>query len=942
LVYAKAEKRRKIMLTELVSLLFFAVGAAILASGTYALQCNHKAQTNRVFFAIAIEIVIWSAGMALSNIAIDAATSEIFRRIASIGWGTAFASILHFILIITGKFSPPKKWRLYLFIYLPALFNVFLFAVPNKLNPHPYNLRQIKYGWVNAPENNIWDWIFYVYYIGYTLLGLTLLYQWGKKSSDIIIKKKSRIIIISILLTVIFGTITDVVLTSLYSDLPQMAPVVMLIPAIAIYHILQKDNLNISERINKKTSYIILFSCVLIYIILAAFQMYPTNSLFAIISSVLDILVIRGIIVQIQMLISVFLILKENRPGYVSAVILNFTGLLSSVACLIRYKSIISLSDIASYLGILVIIALIMLYKEKNAAYINMINTQAVREEFYFNVFKQAPVGIAIFSDTKFAKNDVFDDISINPEFEKILGRTKEELKKISWTNITHPDDLADDLEYLDKFKKGEIDSYSREKRYMKPDGSAVWVNMLISRFVGADKKSGDHVCIISDITSRKEIEATLKYNSEHVLLTELYNRSVLEKVLTGDASLPSSNKRALVCVNLFAMHALSARYGYYYNQTMIKNIADSLKAFCNDNYLLFDISEYRFVFYVKSYEDEKELTSFSEKVLDTLSSYLYVHGIKYTIGILQIDKLSAHNAEELLKMVISTSEAAANKNHGSSNILYYSPEQDLQIIRENDISREIREIAEGIKTERLFLQYQPILDVATNMICGFEALARINSEKYGLILPVEFVQIAEKTNMIVPFGEKIIIRALQFLNKLKENGYDDISVSINISTIQMLDDGFADRLLSKIREMRINPENVGIELTESVFATENEEINIVIDTLKAAGIKVLIDDFGTGYSSFARESELNIDCLKIDKCFIDKLMVLSPEEAITGDIISMAHKQEHYVVAEGVELEKQLNYLRDHGCDRIQGFLISKPLDEKDAIEFLVKRKEI
>ncbi len=138
------------------------------------------------------------------------------------------------------------------------------------------------------------------------------------------------------------------------------------------------------------------------------------------------------------------------------------------------------------------------------------------------------------------------------------------------------------------------------------------------------------------------------------------------------------------------------------------------------------------------------------------------------------------------------------------------------------------------------------------------------------------------------------------------------------------------------VTEMQINPENIGIELTESIFAAEISEINDVIHALKAAGIKVLINDFGTGYSSFARERELNIDCLKIDKSFIDKLMELNPEEAITGDIISMAHKLGHCVVAEGVEHDKQLVYLHDHGCDRVQGYLISKPLDEIEAFEFL------
>ena len=225
---------------------------------------------------------------------------------------------------------------------------------------------------------------------------------------------------------------------------------------------------------------------------------------------------------------------------------------------------------------------------------------------------------------------------------------------------------------------------------------------------------------------------------------------------------------------------------------------------------------------------------------------------------------------------------------------------------------------------------------LVSNKVCGFEALARLKSEKLALIPPLEFITIAGKTNMINALGENIIIQCLGFLKKLEQNGHDKIAVSINISMLQFMEDGFADRLLKMIHEMGINPENVGIELTESIFITESAQLNISINALKEAGINLLIDDFGTGYSSFSRLSELNIDCLKIDKSFIDKLIEPNPEEAITIDIILMAQKLGHCVVAEGVEYETQLSYLRECGCDKIQGYLISKPLDEKAALDIL------
>ena len=172
----------------------------------------------------------------------------------------------------------------------------------------------------------------------------------------------------------------------------------------------------------------------------------------------------------------------------------------------------------------------------------------------------------------------------------------------------------------------------------------------------------------------------------------------------------------------------------------------------------------------------------------------------------------------------------------------------------------------------------------------------------------------------------------------MEKNGFDAINISINVSAIQLLQDDFVDNLLKTINKIGVSPDRIGLELTESIFSSDYEEINSILSRLRETGLHIAIDDFGTGYSSFARERELNIDCLKIDKHFIDKLLEIQPEEAITSDIISMAHKMGHYVVAEGVEYETQKQYLIAKGCDKIQGYLIGKPLAEEEAIELLGK----
>ena len=166
---------------------------------------------------------------------------------------------------------------------------------------------------------------------------------------------------------------------------------------------------------------------------------------------------------------------------------------------------------------------------------------------------------------------------------------------------------------------------------------------------------------------------------------------------------------------------------------------------------------------------------------------------------------------------------------------------------------------------------FRPIFDLKLNSISGFEALVRINSYQLGLLPPLEFISIAEKTKLIIPLGKKVILQAFNFLNMLKKNGHNSISVSINISVVQLLRNDFIRNLVEMINEMQVNPANIVLEITESTFSSNYQEINRILSEIKNLGIKIAIDDFGTGYSSLAMVRELNINCLKIDKYFIDQ-----------------------------------------------------------------------
>ncbi len=687
-------------------------------------------------------------------------------------------------------------------------------------------------------------------------------------------------------------------------------------------------------------------------------------------------------------------------------------------------------------------------------------------------IFSQAPIGIAISFSNDFASNQQNSHFSINSTYEKITGRTKEELKKTGWTAITHPDDLEKDLENYRKLQSGEIKSYTMEKRLIKPDGSIVWVNLIMSQLNLSENNQSNHIALLQDITRRKSIEEelmesersksvllshlpglayrcnydrewtmqyvsagcfeltgylpesfiankelsfndiiapeyrevlwekwkynlvnhlplnheyeiitasgkrkwvlemgegifnlkgevealegiiiditdrkgmenTLKYNNDHDSWTGLYNRNYLENLLKNDANQQKIENRAIVGINLSTIHSLTTTFGFHYTQNLIKNIVAVLNKYGTDQRKLFIIYENHFVFYLTEYQDKKELIEFCKTIAKTLEYLLTAERVNGGIGVVEINQYNENDVNQLLKKLLIASEKSIEMNEGDFGICFYDQEIEAQVIREQNIENELTRIVADESNGGLYLQFQPILDLSSNQICGFEGLARLKSEKLGQIQPLEFIPIAEETKLIIPIGKKIILQALRFLRRLKEYGFEDMNVSINISVIQLLRDGFHENLLEMIHNMQVDPNNIGIEITESVFTSDYDKINRILGELRKAGLCTAIDDFGTGYSSLARERELNINCLKIDKYFIDKLMYLEPEKTITDDIISMAHNLDHFVIAEGVEYEKQRQYLYDCGCDKIQGYLISKPLNEEEALEFLKKNKK-
>lgn len=697
----------------------------------------------------------------------------------------------------------------------------------------------------------------------------------------------------------------------------------------------------------------------------------------------------------------------------------------------------------------------------------------AIGKALYRSIFEQAPTGAAIMLDKYILPPSKSIPNTMNPMFAKILGRTPAELGALQWTEITHPDDLAADLEKYEQFKRGEIPGYSLEKRYMRPDGSSVWTTMNVTPLLESMGKNSLHLCLLEDISiqkeaeqalreserdksillsnlpgmafrcnndsewtmlfvsdgctnltgyssesltgnrdvsyndlispeyreplreewnrilvarlpfkheyeiltntgerkwvlemgegvydeygdvqtleglildisDRKKMEENLKYTNEHDVWTGLYNRQYLENILYRDAEQNPTGKNALAVINLSEIGSLSITYGFQYSQQLLKNIAEVLLSICTGTHQLFETYVNRFVYYIKDYKDINELYTFCEFVTETLNTLLAVERVSFGIGIIEIEDDNRKDVGQIFKNLLIASEIARDSFESNTGICFFNNEMEASITRKETIKRELAEMAMDENTEKLFLQFQPILDLKSNSICGFEALARFTSDHFGLVPPSEFIPLAEETKLIVPLGKKVIRQAFQFLHAVVQKGIDPIEVSINISAIQLLRDDFVGSLFELIYEMQVNPMHVCLEITESILASNYQDIQNIIYELRGFGLKVAIDDFGTGYSSLARLREFNANYIKIDKYFIDKLLEVKNEQAISGDIISMAHKLGCSVIAEGIEHQSQLQYLKEHDCDMIQGYLIAKPLDKEVAIELITEQKRI
>jgi EAL domain-containing protein (putative c-di-GMP-specific phosphodiesterase class I) len=310
---------------------------------------------------------------------------------------------------------------------------------------------------------------------------------------------------------------------------------------------------------------------------------------------------------------------------------------------------------------------------------------------------------------------------------------------------------------------------------------------------------------------------------------------------------------------------------------------------------------------------------------MDAMTPEFVVQGNPLNIGCsLGISIFPEHGAD--VETLIKNADAAmySAKENGRNNFQFFTEGMNAQATERLELENGLR-LAAGKK--EFFLVYQPQIDVVTGQIVGLEALLRWQRGDFGLVPPNKFIPIAENCGLIIPLGEWVLKTACIQAMKWQHDGLPPIPVAVNISAVQFRQNGFRDLIRRVLDETGLAPEYLELELTESLLVADAEVTLSVIQELKAIGLTLAIDDFGTGYSSFSYLKRFQVDKLKIDQSFIREVAINRDDAAITAAIISMAKNLRLKVIAEGVEDEAQMAFLRAHQCDQVQGYYFSKPL---------------
>jgi len=425
-----------------------------------------------------------------------------------------------------------------------------------------------------------------------------------------------------------------------------------------------------------------------------------------------------------------------------------------------------------------------------------------------------------------------------------------------------------------------------------------------------------------------------MHYLAYHDTLTGLPNKQSLLENSNNVIFASPDNKAALFYIDMDNFKYINDTMGHAFGDKFIIKVGERLTSLMTENCSIYRIGGDEFIVILEDIKSEKEAEVFASYIIESFKDTLDIEGstlsTTLSIGIALYPK-HGENINELL--TFADIAMYKSKAQGKNGYVIYDNHMEAVFRERTNIEKCMRK---ALEKNEFVLHYQPQVNIKENKIVGFEALLRWNSSELGFLPPVKFIEIAEDTQFIIPLGKWVLKTSCEFLKKLHRKGHENLTMSVNISVLQLLQTDFIDFVMSTLNAFQLKPEHLVLEITESILIQSFENINSKLQELKSLGIGVALDDFGNGYSSLSYLMQLPISTLKMDKSFINDIITNSGNRVLVGHIISLGRNLGIKVIAEGVEDTEQLDFLVENQCDVIQGYIFGKPLSEEEVIKRL------
>ncbi len=465
---------------------------------------------------------------------------------------------------------------------------------------------------------------------------------------------------------------------------------------------------------------------------------------------------------------------------------------------------------------------------------------------------------------------------------------------------------------------------------------SVLWLELQLTAYT-VEQDEVEILAVGRDVSRQYETEERLRHMATHDALTGLPNRSLLSDRITMAVAQARRTGIGftLLALDLDGFKKVNDALGHPIGDALLRVAAERLCVALRDVDTLARVGGDEFVVLLPSAIEESEVQLVARRLISALQVPFEIHGhtlyVSTSIGAATYPQ---HGESEVKLLAHADTAMCHAKNTGKARCVMYSQEKFSQ--PEHDVSMEAA-MFEAVRNGEFLLHYQPIIDTRTRQIMGFEALMRWIHPESGPISPVQFIPMAESNGLINLLGAWALKAACVQLRRFEQSAGRSLYVSVNVSPRQFRNDQFIDMVDEAIMLSGINGNQLLLEITEGILMSDPEHAEVLLTAITARGVRIAIDDFGTGYSSLAYLKRFPIDALKIDRAFIKDLPESVKDAAICNVVLNLANNLNLSTVAEGVENQRQFDFLAAQGCTFIQGFHTGRPLLPEDAINILL-----